>query len=106
MHYLALAALLTAVMAAPADNAAQALLCPIGLYSVPQCCSTDVLGIACLDATTQLFRLHCTNISSSAATGNPRNGYEFRQACAWVGQQARCCVVPILGQDLLCVRPL
>ncbi|KFY44488.1 hypothetical protein V494_01458 [Pseudogymnoascus sp. VKM F-4513 (FW-928)] len=92
MHYLALAALLTAVMATPADNAAQARLCPIGLYSIPLCCATDVGGLACLDATTP--------------RGHPDTVREFRDACADVGQQARCCVVPVLGQALLCTPPI
>ncbi|KAK5988885.1 Cell wall protein qid3 [Cladobotryum mycophilum] len=63
-------------------------LCPAGLFSVPQCCATDVLGLADLD---------CHTPRSS-----PSNGASFKQICAKEGQRARCCVLPVLGQALLC----
>ncbi|KAK5624818.1 hypothetical protein RRF57_000534 [Xylaria bambusicola] len=62
--------------------------CPNGLFSSPQCCSTDVLGLADLDCT--------------SAPAIPTSGSEFRSICAASGQQARCCVIPI---DLLCNTP-
>lgn len=39
------------VLAAPSSNmkAVRSPLCPAGLESTPQCCSTDVLGLADLD---------------------------------------------------------
>ncbi|GAP92420.2 putative hydrophobin-like protein [Rosellinia necatrix] len=65
--------------------------CPDGLYSSPQCCATDILGIADLDC-------H----SPSAV---PRDPNEFRYICATGGQRARCCVIPVAGQALLCLTP-
>lgn len=53
MQFFALAALFAAAMAAPADIAARNGDSCSGLYSNPQCCSPDVLGVACLDAETR-----------------------------------------------------
>ncbi|KAJ8121295.1 hypothetical protein ONZ43_g2217 [Nemania bipapillata] len=79
----------TAVTAIPTDPPYVA--CPSGLYSVPQCCATDVLGIA---------DLNCHSPSSV-----PFSASNFRDICADGGQRARCCVIPILGQSLLCETP-
>ncbi|KAI0402135.1 fungal hydrophobin-domain-containing protein [Xylaria palmicola] len=65
--------------------------CPNGLYSVPQCCATDVLGLADLDC-------H----SPAAVFNSPAS---FRKTCAAGGNQARCCVVPVAGQSVLCITP-
>ncbi|RWA14144.1 hypothetical protein EKO27_g978 [Xylaria grammica] len=82
----------TAVSAVPTTNTGTpAALCPVGLYSVPQCCATDVLGIA---------DLNCHSPSSS-----PFDVYNFRDICANGGQRARCCVLPLLGQAVLCETP-
>ncbi|GAP87227.1 putative hydrophobin precursor protein [Rosellinia necatrix] len=66
-------------------------VCPNGLYSSPQCCATDVLGVA---------DLNCHSPSSA-----PFSVYNFRDICANGGQRARCCVIPILGQAVLCQTP-
>ncbi|KAI0809412.1 fungal hydrophobin [Xylaria sp. FL0064] len=66
--------------------------CPDGLYSVPQCCATDVLGVADLDCA-----------SPSAVPSSPAS---FQSICAAGGDRARCCVVPVLGQSVLCETPV
>ncbi|KAI0202563.1 fungal hydrophobin [Astrocystis sublimbata] len=63
-----------------------------GLYSTLQCCATDVLGVADLDCATP--------------GGVPSSPKDFQGICAKGGQRARCCVLPILGQDVLCQTPL
>lgn len=54
---------LGAVMAAPTNDHGSYNACPNGLYSVEQCCATDVLGVANLDCTSREFRnlgaTHC-----------------------------------------------
>ncbi|KAI0912579.1 fungal hydrophobin-domain-containing protein [Ustulina deusta] len=65
--------------------------CPNGLYSDPQCCSTDVLGVADLDC--------------SSTPAIPTSANEFRSICAAGGQRARCCVIPVAGQAVLCETP-
>ncbi|KAI1494592.1 hydrophobin [Biscogniauxia mediterranea] len=65
--------------------------CPSGLYSSPQCCATDVLGVADLD---------CHSPSSSFTSSS-----SFQSVCAAGGQRARCCVIPVLGQSVLCQTP-
>ncbi|RWA04332.1 hypothetical protein EKO27_g10773 [Xylaria grammica] len=65
--------------------------CPSGLYSNPQCCATDILGVADLDC--------------GAIPAIPSSPDEFRYICAAGGQRARCCVVPVAGQALLCETP-
>lgn len=44
----ALAAFATGVLAAP-TNGGSFDPCPKGLFSVPECCATDILGLADLD---------------------------------------------------------
>ncbi|KAI0554715.1 fungal hydrophobin-domain-containing protein [Xylaria curta] len=65
--------------------------CPNGLYSVPQCCATDVLGV--------------TDLDCHSPPSIPQSADEFRYTCAAGGQRARCCVVPVAGQALLCETP-
>ncbi|KJK83510.1 hypothetical protein H634G_01639 [Metarhizium anisopliae BRIP 53293] len=90
MKFLAVAALLAgAAIAAPTSNTGGGLACPPGLYSNPQCCALNLLGIAGLD---------CQSPGST-----PHDGPEFGRICAQDGKHAACCVVPIAGQDLLCV---
>ncbi|PON29046.1 hypothetical protein TGAM01_v202154 [Trichoderma gamsii] len=62
--------------------------CPKSLFSNLQCCSTDVLGLADLDCKTP--------------SNTPANGDDFQAICARDGRQPKCCVLPILGQSLLC----
>ncbi|KAI0097987.1 hydrophobin-like protein [Nemania sp. FL0031] len=62
-----------------------------GLYSVPQCCATDVLGVA--------------DLNCHSPSAYPFSVSNFRDICANGGQRARCCVAPILGQALLCQTP-
>ncbi|RFU79287.1 hydrophobin [Trichoderma arundinaceum] len=69
----------------------EASVCPAGLFSNPQCCSTVVLGIVGLDCATP--------------TSAPIDGADFGRICAARGQQARCCVLPVIskaGQGVLC----
>ncbi|KAI8632782.1 hydrophobin-like protein [Xylariaceae sp. FL1651] len=81
----------TVVSAAPNYNPTPYDACPDGLYSVPQCCATDVLGVADL------------NCGSPSAV--PSSAASFKAICAAGGQRARCCVVPVLGQSVLCETP-
>ncbi|KAI1269092.1 Cerato-ulmin hydrophobin family [Xylariaceae sp. FL1019] len=95
MQYtLAIAALFSSiVLAAPAPGleSRQYVACS-GLYNTAQCCATDVLGVADLD---------CANPSSV-----PTDAANFEATCAAGGQRARCCVLPVLGQDVLCQTPV
>ncbi|RYP62795.1 hypothetical protein DL771_009571 [Monosporascus sp. 5C6A] len=63
-----------------------------GLYDSLQCCATDVLGVADLDC--------------ASPPDVPGSAEDFQKICARVGQRARCCVLPVLGQDILCQTPL
>ncbi|KAI0405950.1 hydrophobin-like protein [Xylaria palmicola] len=83
--------LAAAVSAVPTNDPPYTACAGQGLFSVPQCCATDVLGVA---------DLNCHSPSS-----NPFSVNNFRDICANGGQRARCCAVPILGQALLCVTP-
>ncbi|KAK7941457.1 cerato-ulmin [Apiospora aurea] len=62
------------------------------LYSVPQCCATDVGGVA---------DLNCANVSEL-----PKSAENFQEICAGSGQQAKCCTLPVLGQALVCNTPI
>ncbi|KAF2802070.1 hydrophobin, partial [Mytilinidion resinicola] len=82
----------SSVLAVPAFNAdkRQQAVCTEGLYTTPLCCATDVLGIADLDC--------------AAPNPTPSDNKDFINICAEVagGQQAQCCLLPILGQALVC----
>ncbi|UKZ79782.1 hypothetical protein TrVFT333_007544 [Trichoderma virens FT-333] len=54
--FVAAALFIAGILAAPSSNvkAIRSPLCPSGLKSNPQCCSTDVLGIADLDCANPL----------------------------------------------------
>ncbi|KAL7897076.1 fungal hydrophobin domain-containing protein [Trichoderma sp. SZMC 28014] len=70
-------------------NKAENHVCPSGLlYTNPQCCSVDVIGVADLDC----------QVPSRA----PTNGTDFESICAETGKQAHCCAIPVAGQALLC----
>ncbi|KAK3182504.1 beta ketoadipyl CoA thiolase, th1 [Lecanicillium sp. MT-2017a] len=70
------------------DNDDEYEACPSGLYSNPQCCQVDVLGVAALDCSTP--------------DETPKSGSNFGEICAKTGKQAKCCVLPVAGQSLLC----
>ncbi|KAI1753058.1 fungal hydrophobin [Xylaria castorea] len=63
-----------------------------GLYDSLQCCATDVLGVADLDC-----------LTPDAVPTSPQ---VFEKICATGGQRARCCIIPVAGQDVLCQTPL
>ncbi|KAK5635302.1 hypothetical protein RRF57_011014 [Xylaria bambusicola] len=82
----------TVAVAAPALEDRQAYVPCTGLYGTAQCCATDVLSVADLD---------CANPPSV-----PTDAGNFTAICSAIGQRARCCVLPILGQDILCQTPV
>ncbi|PNP46798.1 hypothetical protein TGAMA5MH_01750 [Trichoderma gamsii] len=95
MQFFAVATLFVAgVLAAPSPSGlnSRATLCAAGLYSNPQCCAVDVLGVA--------------DLNCAGPVGTVNTAAEFQKNCAEIGQEARCCALPVLGQDLLCATPL
>jgi hypothetical protein len=46
--------------------------------------------------------LHNASANSPIATVTPTSINAFIDTCAEGGQQAKCCLIPILGQALLC----
>ncbi|WYZ35233.1 hypothetical protein EsH8_I_001509 [Colletotrichum jinshuiense] len=93
MQYsIVIAALFAGVaLSAPLEER-QAVYVPCsGLYATSQCCATDVLGVADLD---------CGNPPEPPTTPD-----EFSSICSAIGQRARCCVLPILDQGILCNTP-
>ncbi|KAJ6784649.1 hypothetical protein PWT90_03212 [Aphanocladium album] len=90
MQFAVIASLFAAAMAMPAELEARTnrIVCEYGLYTNIQCCATDILGVAALD---------CKTI-----TEVPHDANHASQICAKTGGAARCCVIPILGQAVLC----
>ncbi|KAF1979821.1 hypothetical protein BU23DRAFT_496739 [Bimuria novae-zelandiae CBS 107.79] len=81
-----IAALAAAAMAAPASLEQRQV--PICTSGSPLCCATDVLHLADLDcATPATF---------------PTSPNKLIATCSAAGQQAKCCLLPILGQALIC----
>ncbi|KAL2209570.1 hypothetical protein CC79DRAFT_1367756 [Sarocladium strictum] len=62
-----------------------------GLYGSSQCCATDVLGLA--------------NLDCGVPPETPTDADNFSEVCSAIGQRARCCVLPILDQGILCNTP-
>ncbi|KAL6892109.1 fungal hydrophobin domain-containing protein [Trichoderma evansii] len=92
---------LATAFAAPSDSHGHGVarrqaapnFCPPGLlYSNPQCCKVDVLGIADLDCV--------------VPPESPKKCRSFGGICAKVARQPKCCAVPVAGQALLCVDPV
>ncbi|PQK17230.1 hypothetical protein BB8028_0007g04250 [Beauveria bassiana] len=97
MKFFAIAALFAGALAMPtaeieARTYTDKTICPNGLYSNLVCADVDVLGVACLNAV--------------VPSESPRDGKHFQEICAKIGKQARCAVVPVLGQALLCNKPV
>ncbi|KAJ4014163.1 hypothetical protein NW752_005882 [Fusarium irregulare] len=90
---LAAITLLSAVVSAlPANEKRQTPYVPCtGLYGSAQCCATDVLGLA--------------NLDCGGPPSTPSNATDFSAVCSAIGQRARCCVLPILDQGILCNTP-
>ncbi|KAI1035108.1 hypothetical protein LB503_011670 [Fusarium chuoi] len=66
--------------------------CPDSLYGNPECCSLDVLGVA--------------DVECDSPTESPTDAADFQAICAASGKRARCCVLPVLGQALVCLTPV
>ncbi|PNP43157.1 hypothetical protein TGAMA5MH_05091 [Trichoderma gamsii] len=102
MKFFAVTLFLATALAAPsvdsngngvARRQAPPAFCPPGLlYTVPQCCDVDVLGVADLDCV--------------APPSAPSNCKTFAGICSKIGREPKCCVLPIAGQALLCVDPV
>ncbi|OAQ22303.1 hydrophobin 5 [Linnemannia elongata AG-77] len=65
--------------------------CPDLLYSIPTCCSTDVLGLADLSCSTP----------KSASSGS-----DLKSSCASDGKAAKCCTPELLEIGVLCQDPV
>lgn len=86
MQYLAVVATIfaSAALSSPVEVQERQLYIPCsGLYGTAQCCATDVLGVA---------DLNCADPPTV-----PTNASEFQAECSAIGQQARCCVLPIVS---------
>lgn len=85
-YFTAVAALFASVaLSSPVEVQERQLYIPCsGLYGTAQCCATDVLGVA---------DLNCADPPTV-----PTNASEFQAECAAIGQQARCCVLPIVSR--------
>ena len=95
-----------------------------GLYSSPQCCATDVLGVADLDCANRRSPMHFIETASAlvcrspsplpsppyyrapcalhadsqfVAPSVPSSASAFSAVCAAGGQRARCCVLPVVS---------
>nr|BDD69331.1 cryparin [Verruciconidia persicina] len=66
--------------------------CRSTIYSNPLCCATDALGIVGLDC--------------EVPPAIPNDPNHFRHVCSQAGQQAKCCVVPVADQAVLCDNPV
>ncbi|KAF2435267.1 hypothetical protein EJ08DRAFT_693148 [Tothia fuscella] len=92
MRSFAIFSIISLALAAPLLEERQYLPVCLGTYGNAQCCATDVLGLA---------DLNCENPSAT-----PTDKQNFVDLCSAVGQQARCCAIPILDQALLCETPV
>ncbi|TFB03628.1 Hydrophobin-1 [Trichoderma ghanense] len=94
MKFFAIAALFAAAaLAQPLeDRSGGSGACPTGLFSNPQCCATQLLGIIGLDCKVPSQQVY--------------DATDLRNVCSKTGAQPLCCVAPIAGQALLCQPPV
>ena len=98
---LALAATATAAPgSSPLSERQTAAVCTSG-YSA-QCCATDVLNLAALDCENgMLLMLTCNNeterLMGSTVPVTPTSKEDFTAQCSTEGQQALCCLLPIVS---------
>ncbi|KAI1809424.1 hydrophobin-like protein [Poronia punctata] len=90
--FFALAGFVAAAVAVPGYAGGSYVPCPSGLFANPQCCATDVLGLA--------------NLNCGSPSKVPTSASTFKSICATGGQRARCCAIPVAGQALLCQTPV
>ena len=89
MRYFAIIAFAAAAIAAPLESSSlESRQVPLCTSGSAQCCATDVLDLADLDC------------AAPPTTPTSING--FIDICSARGQQAKCCLLPILGQALIC----
>ncbi|RFU31451.1 hypothetical protein B7463_g4895, partial [Scytalidium lignicola] len=86
---LGLAAVALSVPTTP-NKPRQADICS-GADSTPLCCDVDVLGVADLDCSTPPTL--------------PTDISDFVNICAAIGKIDMCCILPILGQGIICNSP-
>ncbi|KAF3929104.1 Cryparin [Dactylellina cionopaga] len=97
MKLLPIAAILfVGAFAAPLLSESQVLhrrgaACPDVLYSVPTCCSADVLGLADLSCSTP---------------GSASSGSDLKSSCGGQGKAAKCCTLDLLETGVLCSDPV
>ena len=107
MQFSMILAFAAAAAAAPAMSTLEDRQAPLCSSGTPQCCATDVLNLVILNcanrtlpSTLKTFRWPRTN--SPLAPTVPTNNTDFIATCAEQGQQAKCCLLPILDQALIC----
>ncbi|KAF2711594.1 hypothetical protein K504DRAFT_374771 [Pleomassaria siparia CBS 279.74] len=88
MQYSTIFTIAFAAMAAAAPAQLAERQVPVCSGTTAQCCATDVLNLA---------DLNCATPPST-----PTNTTEFIDICSNIGQQAKCCLLPVLGQALVC----
>ena len=102
MHFSAVVTLLagaSTAFAVPAMRRQASLLCS-GLESNPQCCATDVLGVAdlnCIDRMSYLTAFDHTSLTCYTAPSQPTDVQNFVDLCASIGQEAECCALPVVS---------
>jgi hypothetical protein len=109
MRYTAILAFAATAFAAPLEER-QTGLCSSGS---PLCCATDILNLAILDCQTRTSvpisssicphnSVHRFLLTTITAPTTPTGINSFIDICAAEGQQAKCCLLPILEQALIC----
>ncbi|OAQ71310.1 fungal hydrophobin domain-containing protein [Pochonia chlamydosporia 170] len=87
MKFLAVVALAGTAMAVPTTTTTTPA-CPGGLYSLPRCCATFVLGVIGLDCT--------------VPSRTPNSPADLRSVCSDIGKQGGCCFLDLASQSLVC----
>ena len=66
------------------------------------CCATDVLGVADLNCAVReyLTLVTLTRMLTRTAPSTPTDPDDFTSICATIGQQAKCCLLPIVSHTL------
>jgi hypothetical protein len=107
MQFSMILAFAAAAVAAPAMSGLQQRQSVVCASGTPQCCATNVLNLADLNCANRTFsspytQMICGVANILLAPTEPTTNDEFIATCSALGQQAQCCILPILQQALFC----
>jgi len=81
------------------------IVCHSSTFPNPECCATDILGVADLDCTPRKLSpelwIERDRLFLLTASPIPHSISAFTSTCAAIGKTARCCLLPVVRKSYL-----